>query len=125
VRVPRLHPRWPLGTGVTAPAANRRRPRRSAPAPAAPAAQPPPPTDEERELLRKIFEENRQCAHCGGFHHRACPRVRSFTFHSNGDLASVEFWPDGRWSDEHVVWREQVAPPPTNPNSVKAGERGT
>lgn len=44
------------------------------------------------------------CSHCGGRHARACPRVRSLRFHPNGTLAQVDFWRDGRWSDENVLW---------------------
>ncbi len=51
------------------------------------------------------------CRHCGGRHARACPRVRRLAFHSNGQLAEVEFWPDGRWSDDYVIWPEQVPDP--------------
>lgn len=48
------------------------------------------------------------CTHCGGRHTRACPRVRRMKFHPNGTLAAVEFWPEGKWSDEHVIWPEDM-----------------
>jgi len=48
------------------------------------------------------------CAHCGGRHARACPRVRRMAWHPNGELAEVEFWPDGRWSESHVIWPEAL-----------------
>ncbi len=48
------------------------------------------------------------CEHCGGRHARACPRVKSMAFHPNGQLASITFWADGRWSPDHVVWPEDL-----------------
>lgn len=48
------------------------------------------------------------CTHCGGRHVRACPRVRRMGFHPNGTLASVEFWAEGKWSDDHVFWPEDI-----------------
>lgn len=48
------------------------------------------------------------CRHCGGSHARACPRVHRLAFHPNGNLAEVEFWPTSEWSDEHVIWPEQL-----------------
>lgn len=42
------------------------------------------------------------CQHCGGYHRRACPRVRSLRFHPNGTIAAVTFW--RRWSDDHVLF---------------------
>jgi hypothetical protein len=61
-------------------------------------------TAELAEALRKIPA----CSHCGGRHVRACPRVKRMSFHPNGALAAVEFWSDGKWSDEHVLWDEQI-----------------
>jgi hypothetical protein len=48
------------------------------------------------------------CNHCGGRHTRACPRVKAMSWHPNGSLAAVTFWPDGKWSDEQVLWDEQI-----------------
>lgn len=58
--------------------------------------------------VQRRFSNNEACQHCKGLHARACPRVKSMTFHSNGSLASIEFWPDGEWSDENVIWPEEV-----------------
>ncbi len=30
------------------------------------------------------------------------------SFHPNGSLASVDFWPDGKWSDDGVIWPEDL-----------------
>jgi hypothetical protein len=42
------------------------------------------------------------CQHCGGYHKRACPRVRSLRFHPNGTIAAVTFW--RTWSTDHVLF---------------------
>ena len=43
----------------------------------------------------ELFKAQR-CSHCGGAHARACPRVKRMEWHPNGQLAAVEFWPDGK-----------------------------
>lgn len=52
--------------------------------------------------------ERRQCRHCGGVHSRACPRVRRLCYTDGGSLTEVEYWPDGKWSDEFVIWPEML-----------------
>lgn len=64
--------------------------------------------DEVADLWRTFRE--RRCSHCGGAHARACPKVRKFEFHQNGNLQSVEFWAPGQWSDEDVQWPETLPP---------------
>jgi hypothetical protein len=59
------------------------------------------------ELAQQVLK-TAACQHCGGWHNRACPRTRRMVWHPNGTLAEVEFWPDGRWSDEYVIWPEQL-----------------
>jgi hypothetical protein len=52
-----------------------------------------------------------QCSHCGGVHRRACPRVKKLEFDYRSDLVqirSVEFWPEGQWSDDNIIWPEDV-----------------
>jgi hypothetical protein len=58
--------------------------------------------------LRADFDQGKGCQHCGGRHARACPRVKRFKFHPNGTLAQVDFWPEGEWSDDHVIWPEDL-----------------
>lgn len=53
-----------------------------------------------------------RCTHCGAIHVRACPRVRRFEFHPNGQLAAVEFWPDGKWPVDGLLWPEDLPPEP-------------
>lgn len=57
---------------------------------------------------RTRFTNGEACKHCGGIHARACPRIKKMNFHSNGSLAEVEFWSDGQWSDDNVVWPEEI-----------------
>lgn len=59
------------------------------------------------ELAARL-REIPSCQHCGGRHARACPRVRRMAFHANGALAEVEFWPEGRWSDDDIIWPEEL-----------------
>lgn len=61
-------------------------------------------TAEQAEQVARIPA----CDHCGGRHMRKCPRVRLFKWHPNGSLAAVEFWPDGEWSDAHVLWPDEL-----------------
>lgn len=65
-------------------------------------------TQEERDGLRKQFEENRQCVHCGGLHLRACPRVRRIVFKKQDEIQEIEFWRDGYWPQEGIIWPEDV-----------------
>lgn len=66
-------------------------------------------TDPEVEEAWEAYL-SRRCQHCGGAHARACPRVRSLTWHPNGTLAGVEFWPADRWPQADIMWPEQLPP---------------
>lgn len=80
------------------------------------ATQPMPGTDVERvdetgvsaEDAAAIIAHIPACAHCGGRHVRACPRVKSMRFHPNGSLAGVDFWGDGKWSEAHVLFGDEM-----------------
>lgn len=54
--------------------------------------------------------ERRQCQHCKGVHARACPRVKRIRYDTErgNAVAEVEYWPDGQWSDQHVIWPEDL-----------------
>lgn len=75
-------------------------------------------SEEEKAEARRIFSaagtENSQiCSFCGGFHHRACPRVSSFELYeakgqTPGGLKQVAFWPEGSWDDSYIVWPEDI-----------------
>lgn len=72
-------------------------------------------TDEEREGARGAFQSGRACVHCGGLHLRACPRVKRFVFDEQRRVREVEFWADGEWPADVVVWPEDVAEPADSP----------
>lgn len=66
---------------------------------------------DDQALTAELADALRQvppCSHCGGRHVRACPRVKRMSFHPSGALASVDFWPGDKWSDEHVLWDEDI-----------------
>lgn len=70
-----------------------------------------PPPDarlsmEERARVLEYFDQERQCTHCQGVHARACPRVRSASYHENGQLHAAEYWPDGEWPQDGVIFRD-------------------
>ena len=52
--------------------------------------------------------EAMQCPYCQGIHFRACPRVKSLRYHENGQLARVDFWPDGTYDDSDVIWPDML-----------------
>lgn len=62
-------------------------------------------TDDEKRELKARYAESK-CAHCGGIHLRACPRVRRMAF-KGGELIEVEFWPQDQWSDQEIIWPEE------------------
>ena len=48
-------------------------------------------TDEEQA---ELADHEAPCVHCGGYHVRACPRVRRVVFRQNGSgVQEVEYWP--------------------------------
>lgn len=62
----------------------------------------PQPTKAERDALLAS-----KCAHCGGVHAIACPRVRRMRFRPDGQsLYEVEFWET--WDKTRVVWPEDL-----------------
>lgn len=76
-------------------------------------------SEEEKSAARRIFgaggsESSQICSFCGGFHHRACPRVAEFELYDSqggkpGALKRVQFWPEGTWDDSYVIWPEDIA----------------
>lgn len=50
-----------------------------------------------------------RCAHCGGSHTIACPRVKRIRFRPDGQSpAETEFWADDQWPHDDVVWLETL-----------------
>jgi hypothetical protein len=62
------------------------------------------------EELSALEESDSRCVHCGGYHARACPRVKRLEFHQNGQPAAVEFWPPDVVSWVGVVFDDQGDP---------------
>lgn len=62
-------------------------------------------TDKQREELEQGDDA---CSHCGGYHARACPRVRRIEFHPNGVVGSVEFWRHDQIDWTGVVWTDDA-----------------
>lgn len=63
-----------------------------------------PLTEDAKAQLAQYFSAGEVCAHCKGIHVRACPRVKKMAYHESGTLAEVEFWPDGKWPTDNVVF---------------------
>jgi hypothetical protein len=84
-----------------------------------PAPEEPPLTPGEAADLHRLFRAN-ICSHCGGSHARACPRVRRLRFHPDAKLAAVEFWPDGQWKDDGIMWPEDLPPEPGTETAQEA-----
>lgn len=61
-------------------------------------------------LLQRIFDNppNVICQDCGGYHLRACPRVKRKCFHANGNLIEVEYWSDRDYDDSETVYPEDA-----------------
>lgn len=77
-----------------------------------------PLTPEEAADIRARFTRGEACRHCGALHARACPRVKAMTFHPGGTLAGVTFWPDGKWSDQGLIWPEDLTQTTTDERQV-------
>lgn len=72
-------------------------------------------TSAERASARETFlgKQGNVCVHCAGIHDTAvglvrdrqpCERVKSATFHLDGTLLSVEYWPTG-WDKNLAITR--------------------
>lgn len=71
-------------------------------------------TDAEVEELG----DEQTCMHCGGFHSRACPRVRSVEWHPNGNLAKVEYWSHAEIDWSGVLFSDVA---PADQQTVESG----
>lgn len=65
-------------------------------------------TEGEKVLLRQVFPDRpaTSCEDCGGYHLRACPRIKRQEWHPNGNRISVEYWP--AWDTSETIWPEDV-----------------
>ena len=60
----------------------------------------------ERRRVLEYFDKGEICQHCKGIHTRACPRVKSVEYQDSGALKRVEYWPDGSWPTENVIFQD-------------------
>jgi hypothetical protein len=44
----------------------------------------------------------KQCDWCGCYHRTICPRVKSLSFHQNGSVDKIEFWPENEKTKGYV-----------------------
>lgn len=54
-----------------------------------------------------LFEQ-KKCQHCGGLHVRKCPAVKEIEFYEDGKVKQVVYFARGEWSDDDVIWLEDV-----------------
>lgn len=70
-------------------------------------------TAEEAQALRDQWEAD-ACGSCGGLHTTAikapgsCPRIRRITYDSSGRMLEVEYWPDGKWPKDGIIWPDEI-----------------
>lgn len=75
-----------------------------------------PLTEEQRKTLLAA-----KCMHCGGAHNIACPRVKRMRFRADGSTPlEVEFFPDGEWPKDRIIWLEDLYEPDAPTASVPA-----
>jgi hypothetical protein len=71
-------------------------------------------TPEQKEALRQVFPERPEtsCQWCGGYHLRACPRVKRMTFMGQGagtgNVTEVEYWHHNEVDWSEVIFPEEV-----------------
>ena len=65
---------------------------------------------EEREALKAtgIFGDRPEtlCKDCGGYHLRACPRIKREIYLGNGNRTEVEYWQ--QWDESSVIFIDDV-----------------
>jgi len=66
------------------------------------------PTEDEKRQIRELFTEipGSSCKDCGGYHMRACPRIKAQEWLGNGNRTKVEYWE--HWDDSDVIYPEDV-----------------
>ena len=68
--------------------------------------------DEQKAVLREIFGTRPEapCIDCGGYHLRACNRIRRQVWIGQGAATGVrtevEYWPE--WDDSETIYPEDV-----------------
>lgn len=74
--------------------------------------------ERDDEWLRNAWSlvndpDTKECAYCGGYHFRECPRVKRIAFYppdSDGrkNVQEVEYWQDGHWPMDDVIFVEKL-----------------
>jgi len=75
----------------------------------------------EIQAAQKIFRGEVSgksgCVHCAGIHdvvyglpldRQPCPRVKRSTWHLDGTLLEVEYWPEGAWNNRDIIFPSDV-----------------
>lgn len=62
--------------------------------------------EEDKTRVMEYFEKDEVCPNCRGIHTRACPRVKSVEYHDGGALKRVEYWAEGEWSTDNVIFKD-------------------
>lgn len=71
-------------------------------------------TAEEKATLRAVFPDrpDSACTDCGGYHLRACPRVKRQKWigegAGSGNRIEVEYWNQAEYNDDETVYPEDV-----------------
>lgn len=70
-------------------------------------------TPQEAKELRDQWERE-ACGACGGLHTTAikapgaCPRIKRITYDAQGRMLEVEYWPEGKWPKDGIVWPDEI-----------------
>jgi len=67
-------------------------------------------TPEQKKNYQEKFasKDKGTCVQCGGWHLRACRRVKRIVMRNAEEISEVEFWPDGYWDKTGIIWPEDV-----------------
>lgn len=68
-------------------------------------------TPEQKQAFRREIFTSRPdspCEHCGGYHLRACGRVKRIALYGNGNTQEIEYWGDSQWDQGEVIWPEDA-----------------
>lgn len=69
---------------------------------------------EDRKRIQAVFSDtpDSSCKHCGGYHLRACPRIKLMKWEGQGagtgNVIEVEYWPSGEYDDSETLYPEDV-----------------
>lgn len=76
------------------------------------------PEPNEVKELETLFADH-ACKACGGLHTEtigtpgACPRIRRVVYDNHGNVTEMDFWPEGEWSRDGILFPRHLGPAPT------------